>query len=131
MFSALLFQAANAMMSLASGKPLLVGDGTVNVNDPTTQWGWVGEVVDAINIILYPILVLVGTAGVIYAVVLGVKLARAESADQQQEAKKRMINFIIGLVSVIALILLLKLFCTYLPQWIPEINVADSPTSSN
>ena len=130
MFSALLFQAANAMMGMMSGNPLL-GDETVNVNDKEGQWGWVGEVVDAINLILYPILVLVGTAGVIYAVVLGVKLARAESADQQQEAKKRMINFIIGLVSIIALILLLKLFCTYLPQWIPEINVADSPTTGN
>ncbi len=129
MLSALMFQAANAMMGMMSGKPLLA-DGEVDVNDPNTQWGWVGEVVDAINTILYPILVLVGTAGVIYAVVLGVKLARAESADQQQEAKKRMINFIIGLVSIIALILLLKLFCTYLPQWIPEISVAPSPSGN-
>ncbi len=124
--NALMFQMANAMMQGFSGNSVLADSTEVDVNNKDSSWGWVGEIVDAINTVLYPILILVGTAGVIYAVVLGVKLARAESADQQQEAKKRMINFVIGLVSIIALILLLKLFCTYLPQWIPEITVAGS-----
>ena len=66
------------------------------------------------------------TAGVIYAIILGVKLARAESADQQQEAKKRLVNFIIGLVAVIALILLMKLVCTYLPEWVPSLYIDTS-----
>lgn len=112
--NALMFNAANKMMSMMTNAPLL--------EDPqkgeADKWQWVYEVCDAINLILYPILILVGTAGMIYAVVLGVKLARAESADQQQEAKKRLLYFIIGLVSIIALILLLKLFVTYLPAWI-------------
>lgn len=111
--NALMFNAANKMMSVMANTPLL--DEQKGEGD---KWQWVYEVCDAIDLILYPILILVGTAGMIYAVVLGVKLARAESADQQQEAKKRMINFIIGLVSIIALILLLKLFVTYLPAWI-------------
>ncbi len=120
--NALLFQMANAMMHGFSGNSVLGAADHVDLEtDP--QWKWVKEVVDAINVVLYPILILVGTAGVIYAIVLGVKLARAESADQQQEAKKRMINFIIGLVSIVALILLLKLFCTYIPEWLPKIEV--------
>lgn len=119
--NALLFQMANAMMHGFSGNSVLGAEHVDLETDP--QWKWVKEVVDAINVVLYPILILVGTAGVIYAIVLGVRLARAESADQQQEAKKRMINFIIGLVSIVALILLLKLFCTYIPEWLPKIEV--------
>ncbi len=110
--SELLFQAANGMMKVSSNVPLM--------DTPTEEdrWQWVYEVCDAINLIIYPLLVLIGTAGIIYAIVLGVKLARAESADEQQEGKKRIINFVIGIVSVIALILLMKLFVTYLPAWI-------------
>ncbi len=123
--NSLLFQAANTLMQGFTGNTPLGANEHVDLEtDP--QWKWVSEVVDAINTVLYPILILVGTAGVIYAVVLGVKLARAESSDQQQEAKKRMINFIIGLVSIIALILLLKLFCTYLPEWLPKIEVSSN-----
>lgn len=133
-----LFQLANTCMGFMTNAPLLDTDsgasGSSSLVDPTDKktggWGWVGDVVSAINTILYPILILVGTAGVIYAIYLGVNLARADSADKQQEAKKRMINAIIGLVSIIALILLLKLFLTYLPQWIPELQVGTGTKSS-
>lgn len=128
-----MFQLANTCMSFMTSSPLMSsgsGDSGYqgstdlpDVNNTSGQWGWVSEVVDAINQLLYPILILVGTAGVIYAIYLGVNLARADSADKQQEAKKRMLNAIIGLVSIIALILLLKLFLTYLPQWVPELQV--------
>jgi len=121
----LLFTAANTFMGVLA-HPMLgadtgTGTGTVDLNNG--QWAWVGTIIDAINTILYPLLILVGTAGTIYAVILGVNLARADSADKQTEAKKRMINAIIGLVSIIALILLLKLFCTYLPDWIPSLKI--------
>ena len=121
----LLFTAANTFMGVLAN-PMLGAD-TVDLN--TGQWAWVGTIIDAINTILYPLLILVGTAGTIYAVILGVNLARADSADKQQEAKKRMINAIIGLVSIIALILLLKLFCTYLPEWIPSLKISTTTTA--
>ncbi len=124
--SALMFQMASSMMNVISSKPLMNSDSGYQDNVPNVndgQWGWVGEIVNAINTLLYPILILVGTAGVIYAIYLGVNLARAESADKQQEAKKRLINAIIGLACIIALVLLMKLFLTYLPQWIPELSV--------
>lgn len=56
----------------------------------------------------------------IYAIVLGVKLARAESADARDEAKKRLINAIIALVVMIALILLLQLFVDNIGSWIGD-----------
>ncbi len=131
--SALMFQTANAIMNVAAGIPLLTDStsptGPVDIED--TQWAWVGDIVDAINVILYPLLILLATAGVIYAIILGVKLARAESADEQQEAKKRLVNFIIGLVAVIALILLMKLVCEYLPQWAPELWITIPSVEGN
>lgn len=113
--SALMFQLANSMMNVVTNSPKLADEGS----EGKWEWNWVANIVDAINQLLYPLLILVGTAGVIYAVYLGVNLARADSADKQQEAKKRMINAIIGLASIIALILLLKLFCnSILPMWL-------------
>ncbi len=120
----LLFNAANAVMQIISGTPKLVDESDLE----NSEWSWVLQVTDAIDTILYPLLILVGTAGTIYAVILGVNLARADSADKQQEAKKRMINAIIGLVSIIALILLLKLFCAYLPEWL---NIGENVDVTN
>lgn len=122
--SMLLFNAANAVMQIISGTPKLVDESDLE----NSEWSWVLQVTDAIDTILYPLLILVGTAGTIYAVILGVNLARADSADKQQEAKKRMINAIIGLVSIIALILLLKLFCAYLPEWL---NIGENVDVTN
>ena len=73
-------------------------------------WTWVGNVINAINTLLYPLLVIVGAAGMIYAVVIGVQMARADSTEKREEAKKRLINVIVGLAIIIALILFFKLF---------------------
>lgn len=81
-------------------------------------WQWLDPIIDILNFVLWPILILVGTAGMIYAVVLGVKLARAETPDQREEAKKRIINAVIALVVIIALILLLKIFIDNFPSWL-------------
>lgn len=135
-----LFQLANTCMGFMNGTLLSQGgsgstdgsgnsgsgnsgadSGVVDINNGA--WSWVGDIIDAVNKLLYPILILVGTAGVIYAVYLGVNLARADSADKQKEAKQRMINALIGLVSIIALILLLKLFCQMLPTWAPSLFI--------
>lgn len=129
-----MFQLANTCMSFMNGSLLTGGQGGQGSGEGTGTggdipdinngaWSWVGAIVNAINKLLYPILILVGTAGVIYAIYLGVNLARADSADKQKEAKQRMINAIIGLVSIIALILLLKLFCQMLPTWAPSLFI--------
>jgi len=109
-----LFQLANTCMNFVSNSPLMADTTAATVPD------WVKRIVKAINSLLYPILILVGSAGLIYSIYLGVNLARADSADKQQEAKKRMINAIIGLASIVALILLLQLVCSQLPNWIPN-----------
>ena len=89
--------------------------------DETSQWAFLNPILDVLSAALIPILILVGTAGMIYAIVLGVKLARAETTEQRDEAKKRLINAVIALVVMIALILLLQLFVTNIGTWIGDV----------
>ena len=116
--STLLFALANNVMGIFGGVARLgAGDGGGTSGDnPWGALGWLKNVTDAIDMLLYPILALVATAGIIYAVVLGVNLAKAESTEKREEAKKRMINAIIGFVSIIALVLLMKLVIYFLPD---------------
>ena len=90
------------LFSLAAGFGALLGAGT------ETEIAY--QILDYVEIALIPIMIIVGAAGIIYAIYLGVNLARADSADKRQEAKSRMINAIIGLVSIFVLILLMFLF---------------------
>ncbi len=93
--------------------------------DKDSDWSFLNPILEVLASVLVPILIIVGTAGMIYAIVLGVKLARAESTDARDEAKKRLINAVIALVVMIALILLLQLFTDNIAKWIGDI--ADYP----
>ena len=74
--------------------------------------GVVMTIANFINAMLTPILILVVSAGTVYAVVLGVNFARAETSDKREEAKKRLINAIIGIVIIFVLLLLLKILAS-------------------
>ena len=92
------------------------------------SWVWLKEIVGSINWIMIPIMVLVGTAGLIYAVVLGVNLARADGAEKIKEAKQRLVNAIVGLVSIIVLCLLLWLFVQNVPTIFGFIETSPATT---
>lgn len=86
-------------------------DNVTNESGVSTIYNKVfAPIIKILDAMLWPILILVGTAGSIYAIVLGVNFSKAESADKREEAKKRMINAIIGLVVTMILLILLKLF---------------------
>lgn len=74
-------------------------------DDIPIDYSWVKPLVTAIKGVLAPILIIVAAAGSIYAIVLGVNMARAESTDKREEAKKRLVGVIIGVVAMVALIL--------------------------
>lgn len=85
------------------------------------KFGWVKDVVDAVYYVIVPLLVVVGAAGMIYAIVLGVQMARADSTEKREEMKKRLINVIVGLAIAIGLILFFILFINFIvPALIPE-----------
>ena len=67
---------------------------------------WVTALMNAVTNIINPILILVATAGIIYAIVVGVKFAKAEDKSQRDEAKQKLITVIIGIVVTAVLILL-------------------------
>ncbi len=94
-------------------------ESTGTTGDVTTQ-DWYKSIfepiIEVLNMMIVPLLILVGTAGSIYAIILGVKYSRAESSDAREEAKKRLINAVIGIIAMLALMALLALFVKYAPN---------------
>ena len=84
--------------------------------------GWIKELLTALEWILWVALILVGACGAVYAIYVGVKMARADSSEQREEAKKRLINIIVAIVVTIALILFFNLL---LPVILNAFNVFD------
>ncbi len=121
-----LLQIASRMMGLLAGVGLLATDADPGITNVNTFYETVFEpVVGILDSMLVPILILIGTAGSIYAIILGVNFSKAESSDKREEAKKRMINAIIGLVVTILLLILLKLFTANaqaIADWINSFN---------
>ena len=68
------------------------------------QYGWVESIYNGIMTILVPLLAIVAAAGIIWAIVLGVNMARADSTEKREEAKKRLIGLVIGIVILVVLI---------------------------
>ena len=60
------------------------------------------QIGDIINNIVSPVLMVIGSAGVIYAIILGVNYIKAETPDKRKEAQSRLINAIIGVIIIIA-----------------------------
>ena len=67
-------------------------------------FGWMSQVFGPISIVLWVILGLVGAAGAIYAIYVGIQLARADEQGKRDEAKKHLITLFIAIAVTIALI---------------------------
>lgn len=90
---------------------------TVEDNLDEKNFGWVKDVANVIDSLTWPLIILVSSAGAIYAIVLGVQMARADSTEKREAAKKRVINVLLGVAIAVGLTLLLKLLMTYIPTW--------------
>lgn len=71
-----------------------------------TPKGWVKVVIDAVEKVLNPILIIAALVGVIYAIWVGITFAKADSADQRKEAKQKLLTVITGIGATLALIVL-------------------------
>ena len=103
----------------ASWNDLLTGNGKLAGSAYST---WLTPLMNVLSTLMWVVLALVGAAGGIYAVYIGVKMARADSAEQREENKKRMINIIVSIVVVIVLIIFFNLF---LPMILDAVINAD------
>lgn len=75
-------------------------------------------IVNALNVIIIPVVALLATAGTIYSIVLAVNMAKADNAEKRAAAKKRIIGVIITMVSIIALLFLLRFILSNLDTWV-------------
>ena len=81
------------------------------------------SVFNILSIVLWVVLGITGAVGAIYAIYLGVKLARADEQGKRDEAKKHLITVAIAVGVTIVLILFFNIF---LPMILDAFNVGES-----
>jgi len=81
-------------------------------NVTLSSYTWLQPIVNFLDGLLIPLTIIISVAGAIWVIILGVQLARAESADKATEAKKRLINVAVAIVAVIVFIWLLTWFAS-------------------
>ncbi len=95
----------------------------------------IGRILDVFSQLLdeflLPFIIAIGVLGAVYGLWLGISYAKTEG-DARGDAKKRIINFLIGLVSVIVLIILLKIYTTQsdnIIEWVDTTFFGVSPSA--
>ena len=82
-------------------------------------------IVSLLNSLMAPLLAIVGAAGALYCVVLGVKFAKAEEPQDREKAKGALKNAIIGFVLIFVLILALNILMPEMVKWVNKQNGTD------
>ena len=99
----------------------MLGNAWTDLANEITELSWVDDLFNVLYTILYAILAVVGAAGIIYAIVLGVNLARAEDQSKRDESKKRLITTLIAIAITVALVIFFnELFPMILEAFRPE-----------
>lgn len=80
----------------------------------------VQPIVELLEDLMTPLLAIVGAAGALYCVLLGVKYAKAEEPQDREKAKSHLKNAIIGFVLIFVLILVLDLLMPTMVDWVNE-----------
>ena len=65
---------------------------------------WADKILDACTKILVPLLIIGAAVGMIYAVVVGIKMMKADDKSARDEAKAKLINIAISIVAIAVLI---------------------------
>ena len=73
------------------------------------KYKWMGQIFGTISIVLYIIMGIIGAAGAIYAIYLGIQLARADEQSKRDDAKKHLITVLIAVAVTIVLVLFFNL----------------------
>jgi len=71
-----------------------------------TGINWLDVLINSVYRFINPMLVVVAVAGIVYAIVVGVKFVKADNKDERNEAKSKLISVIIGIVVTFLLIAL-------------------------
>ena len=65
---------------------------------------WQQKIVDAVDTILVPILIIGCSVGMIWAIVVGIKMMKADDKNAREENKAKLINIAISIVAIAVLI---------------------------
>lgn len=79
---------------------------------------FLNPIIDFLNAWYIPIVTVLATAGVLYAIILGVNLAKSDNADKRNAAKKRIVHASLSIVIVIALTFSLRFVLANLDDWV-------------
>ena len=79
---------------------------------------FLNPIIDFLNAWYIPIVTVLATAGVLYAIILGVNLAKSDNADKRNAAKKRIVHASLTIVIVIALTFSLRFVLANLDDWV-------------
>ena len=79
--------------------------------------GIASPIVQLIYNLLSPLLMIVGAAGTIYCVILGVKYAKAEEPQEREKAKSALKNALIGFILIFGLIFALQKLMPIMINW--------------
>lgn len=91
---------------------------------------FLSKIVAAIESVLWPILIVVATIGSIYAIYLGINMAKAEESGKRDEARKHLINAVIAMAVTVVMILLINVvIIPNIPNWIGTSSVTTADMS--
>ncbi len=86
-------------------------------------------IIDLLNMIITPALLIVGALGAIFCILLGVKYAKAEEPQDREKAKHGLKNAIIGFVLIFVLLVALKIGLPAMTSWYESASVTTSTTT--
>lgn len=75
----------------------------------TGNLAWLQDVYNVLPSILYAILAVVGGAGTVYSIILGVNLAKSENEEKRKQAVTRLRNTLAGVGVLLVLVLFINL----------------------
>lgn len=101
-----MFQLANLVMRFLGSVAFWEGWGYDPADAAVMQknYPWVPTLYNSIINVLVPIIAVLAAAGTIWAIIIGVQMARADSQDKRDESKKRLISLIVGIAVMVVLI---------------------------
>lgn len=95
-----------------------------------TEWeSVVSPITDMMDSLLVPMLILVGSIGAIYCIIVGIKFAKAEDGQEREKAKTALKNACVGFLFIFILIATLKTSIKPLAHWVKQ--TADYMTSQD
>ena len=98
-----------------------------------SDYYWMEKVFGPISIVMYILMGLVGAAGAVYAIYLGIMLAKAEDQSKRDEARKHLITVLIAVAVTIVLVLFFNLLMPIIVQSLigKDINNPNTPGTDN